>query len=107
VPTDTSVNIILVISKDNNNNNNNNYKNSIAPLSSKRIELSGASNTGVGQTHSAGTIQRSSTIIRWKGNLGWISESEQVSFQMVTEKTMLFDGLTCSESEFQRVLTAT
>ena len=42
--------------------------------------------TGVGQTHSQGTLQSSSTMIRWQGNLGRISESEKVSFQMVTER---------------------
>ena len=36
---------------------NNNYKTSIAPISSKRIELiSGAPSTQVGQTHSPWTI---------------------------------------------------
>ena len=65
---------------------NNNYKTSIAPISLKRIELSGAPSTGVGQTHSPGTMQSSSTMIRWQGNLGRISESEKVSFQMVTER---------------------
>ena len=38
-------------------NNNNNYKTSIAPISSKRIELSGAPSGGIGQTHSPGTMQ--------------------------------------------------
>ena len=33
------------------NNNYNNYKTSVAPISSKRIEFSGAPSTGVGQTH--------------------------------------------------------
>ena len=50
--------------------NNNNYKTSIAPISSKRIELGGAPCGGVGQTNSPGTMQSSSTMIRWKGNLG-------------------------------------
>ena len=36
--------------------NNNNYKTSIAPISSKRIELSGAPSAGDGQTHSPGTM---------------------------------------------------
>ena len=77
-------------------------------MSSKRIELSGAPSTGVWQTHSLDTMQSSSTMIRWQGNLGRISESEKVSFQMVTEKKpVIFDDLTCSESEFQRVRTAT
>ena len=53
----------------------NNYKTSIAPISLKRIELSGTPSTGVGQTHSLGTMQSSSTMIRWQGNLGRISES--------------------------------
>jgi len=45
---------------------NNNYKTSIVPISSKRIELSGAPSTGIGQTHTPGTMQSSSTMIRWK-----------------------------------------
>jgi len=61
-------------------------KTSIAPISLKRIDLSGAPSTGVGQTHSLGTTQSSSTMIRWQGNLGRISESEKVSFKMVTER---------------------
>ena len=40
---------------------NNNYKTSIAPISSKSIELSGAPSTGVGQTHSPGIMESSST----------------------------------------------
>ena len=60
--------------------NCNNYKTSIAPISSKRIELSGALSTGARQ------MQSSSTMIRWNGNLGRISESERVSFQKVTER---------------------
>jgi len=43
------------------NTNNNNYKTSIAPISSKRMKLSGAPSTGFGQTHSPGTMQSSST----------------------------------------------
>jgi len=66
--------------------NYNNYKTSVAPISRKIIELSGAPSTGVGQTHSPGMMQRSSTMIRWKENLGRISESEKASFQMVTER---------------------
>jgi len=54
----------------------NNYKTSIVPISSNRIKLSGAPSGGVGQTPSLGTMQSSSTMIRWKGNLGRISESE-------------------------------
>ena len=47
-------------------------------------------------------------MIRWKGNLGRISEPEKLSFQMVTERNyMLFDDLKCPESAFQRVGTAT
>ena len=59
-------------------------KTSIAPISSKRIEISGAPSC-IGQTYNPGTMQNSSTIIRWKGNLGRISESEKMNFQMVTE----------------------
>jgi len=40
---------------------NSNYKTSTAPISSKIIELSGAPVTGIGQTHSSGTMQSSST----------------------------------------------
>ena len=36
--------------------NNNNDKTSIAPLSWKRIKFSGAPCTGIGQTHSPGTM---------------------------------------------------
>jgi len=43
-------------------------------------------------------MQSSSTMIRWKGNLGRISESEKV--------TLLFDYLTCSEIKFRWVGTA-
>jgi len=57
----------------------------MAPITSKRIELSGAPSGGVGQTYSPGTMQSSSTMIRWLGNLGRISECETVSFQIVTE----------------------
>jgi len=91
------------------NNNINNYKTSIAPISSKRIELSGAPTTGVGQTHSSGMMQSSSTMIRWQGNLGRVSKSEWLGFKTVTERkeTMLFDDLTFSERDFQRVGTAT
>ena len=58
-----------------------NYKTYIAPISFKRIKLNGAPSTGIGQTHSLGSMQSSSTLIRWKGNLGRISESKKVSFQ--------------------------
>jgi len=66
--------------------NNYNYKTPIAPISSKRIELSGGLSTGVGQTHSPGKMQSSLTMIKWKGNLGRVSESENVSFQMAMER---------------------
>jgi len=49
---------------------------SIAPISSKRIDLCGTPSTGVGQTHSLCTMQSSSTIITWKANLGRLRESE-------------------------------
>jgi len=39
--------------------NNNNYQTSIAPIYSKRIELSGAPSTGVGQINNLGTMQSS------------------------------------------------
>ena len=65
---------------------NSNYKTSIAPISSKIIEFSGAPSGRDGKTHNPGTMQSSSTMIRWKGNLGRINESEKVSFQMVTER---------------------
>ena len=68
------------------NNNNNNCKTSIVPMSSKRIKLSGTPSTWVGQTHSSGTRQSSTTMIRWSGNLGRISKFEKVSFQMVAKR---------------------
>ena len=49
--------------------NNNNYETSITPISSKRIELSGAPSAGIGKTHSPGTMQSSPTMISWKGKL--------------------------------------
>ena len=54
------LNIIIII--------NNNCKTSIAPISSKRIKLSGALSTGVGQTYSLGTMPSSSPNDRmeWK-----------------------------------------
>jgi len=64
----------------------NNYITSIAPISSNIIDFSSTPSTGVGQTHSPGIMQSSSTTIRWTGNLGRISESEKVTFQMVTER---------------------
>jgi len=45
-------------------------------------------------------MQSSSTMITWQGNLGRISESERVSFQMVMERNHAI-------CEFQRVGTAT
>jgi len=68
---------------------NNNYKTSTAPIFSKIIELRGTPSTGVGQTHSLGTMQSSSTMIRWQGNVLRISECEKVSFQMVTERNYI------------------
>ena len=67
-------------------NDNNNYKTSIATISSKWIELSGSPSTGLWQTLSLDTMQSSSTMIRWKENLGRISESEKVNFQMDAER---------------------
>ena len=83
VPTLTSYLLFVCVKK---NNNNNNYKISIVPISSKSIKLSGTPSTGFGKTHSAGMMQSSSTMIKWQGNLGGISESKKVSFQMVTER---------------------
>jgi len=49
-------------------------------------------------------MQSSSTMIRWQGNLGRISESERGCSQNGDGKeTMLFYDVKCSESEFQRV----
>ena len=84
--TKRAVAIDFTDNNNNNNNNNNNYKTFVASLSPKWIELSDAPITGVGETHSPGTMQSSATVIRWQGNLGKISESEKVSFQMVTER---------------------
>ena len=53
--------------------NNNNYKTSVVPTSSKTIELSGIPSTGVGQTHSLGTMQSSSTMIRKNSQGNWVN----------------------------------
>ena len=53
--------------------NNYNYKTSMAPISSKRIALSGPSSTGVGQTRSPGTRQSSST----NGRMQWKLRSDK------------------------------
>jgi len=55
-----------------NNDNNNNYKTSIVQGLGKLIVWVQC------KVHP-------STMIRWQGNLGRISESEKVSFEMVTE----------------------
>jgi len=69
------------------NNNNNNYKTSIAPISSKRIELAG---TPIVQDLVNFVVRVRCKIHRqliiWIGNLGRISESDKVSFQMVMER---------------------
>ena len=76
------------------------------PISLKSIEVSGAPSTGVGQTHSPSIMQGSSTNDQMEWKLR-ISKSDNVRFQKVTEKMMLFDDFTCPWSEFQRVGTAT
>jgi len=64
--------------------------------------------TRVGQTYSLGKMLNLSTMIGCSENIERISKSERVSFQMVTERNyVLFDDLTCSGREFQRVGTAT
>ena len=45
-------------------NNNNNCETSIAPISSKIIQLSGVPSTGVGQTHSPVSYHRLTDLIR-------------------------------------------
>ena len=55
-------------------------------------------------------VQVHQQMIGRSGNLGRIRKSEKASFQMATEtgkETMLFDDVTYSRSEFQRVGTAT
>jgi len=52
----------------------------------KNRALSGAPSTGVGQYHSRGTMQNSSTNDRMQVILGMISESEKLSFQMAMER---------------------
>jgi len=84
---------------------NNNKKNSIVLISPKWIELSGTPSTGVGQTHSTGTMQRSSTNYHteWK-----LRKDKQIWKGEFWEKeTMLIDDLTCPGSEFQTNQTAT
>ena len=85
------------------NNNYNNNNTSIAPISSKRIELSGAPSTGVGQTLCLSTMQCSSTMIRWKGTLRKDKRVWKGEFSNGDGKKLLFNNLTCSESEYQRV----
>ena len=58
----------------------------MAPIFSNIIELSGAPSGGVGQTHGPGRMQRSSTMIRWLRNLGRISESKKMNFQMAGKR---------------------
>ena len=76
--------------------NINNYRTSIAPISSKRIELSGAPSTGVGQTHS-----------------GKFNNNDQMEGKLRKDKRVWKgefsndDGKKASGSEFQRVGTAT
>ena len=71
---------------------NNNYKTSIGPISSKIIELSGAPKYKGHLVHGLGRLivrlqyKVHQQMIRWNGNLGRISESEKVSFQMATER---------------------
>jgi len=60
---------------------NNNYKILIALISLERIELSGAPSTRVGQTHSPGTIQSSSTNDQMERKL-----NKKVNFQKMTER---------------------
>ena len=74
-------------------------------ISSKRIELWCTPST-LGFSKVRCKIHQQ--MIGCSGNLGGISESEAVSFQMATERNyMLFDDLACSGSEFQREWTAT
>ena len=54
---------------------------------SKRIELSGAPSIGVGQTPSQGKMQNSPINDRIQWKLRRDSKSENVSFQMVTERS--------------------
>ena len=67
-------------------------KTSIAPISSKRIKLSGAPSTGVGQTHSPGTMQSSSTMIRWQGNLNLVMTWFLVIFQCSVTATLIWSS---------------
>jgi len=60
--------------------NNNNYE---TPISSKRIELSGAPSRAIGQTHSLRPMQSSSI----NDQMGWkLWKDKQVCFQMVKER---------------------
>jgi len=68
-------------------NMNYNYKTSIAPISSKRTELSGAPRGGVGQTHSPGTMRSSSrNDQKWKVT---IAENEINIMNIITSILLL------------------
>ena len=88
-------------------NNNNNFKTSIVPISSKRIELSGGPSTGVGQTHSPGKMQSSSTNDQMEWKLRKDKRVWKGEISNGDSKTMLFDDLTCSGNVFQRIGTVT
>ena len=59
---------------------NNNYKTSKAPISSKRIELSGAPSTGLNKLIVRVRCKVNQQMIGWQRTLGRIRESEKVSF---------------------------
>ena len=84
-------------------------KHSIAPISTKGIELSLATSTGTGLTHSPGTMQGSSTNDQSDGVETYeeYASLKRCVFKWWPKESMLLDDITCSKSEFQRVGTAT
>ena len=79
--------IVIIIIIINNNNNNNNYKTSIASISSRRIEPSFAPRIGFGTLIVQEQCKVHQQMIRWIWNLGRISRSEKINFQMAMEWT--------------------
>ena len=71
------------------------------------IKLSGTHSKGVGQLIAQLRCKIHQQMFRCSQNLGGISKSEKVNFQMVTERNNAIAALTCSRSEFQRVGNAT
>ena len=73
-------------SSDRLNNKNHNYKTSMAPISSKKSSSVAHLVQGLGKDIVQVRCKVQQQIIRSSGHLGRISNSENMSFQMVTER---------------------